>query len=88
MNVSQNADAIVREIRELREERQRRLECDMHFIDAEYDRRLRRLQAGSAGGPSLWSCSVTNPVCLRRRCRRGMRRLRWRLTRGHGRTTG
>jgi hypothetical protein len=35
---------------------------------------------GAASGASLWTCSVTNPICLRRRCRWGIRRLRQSLT--------
>ena len=76
MQVSEDAGAIVQEIRQLREERERRLQCDLHFIDAEYDRRLRRIQAGVTGGTSLWSCSVANALCLRRRCRCSLRRMR------------
>ena len=74
MQVSEDAGAIVREIRELREERERRLQSDLHFIDAEYDRTLRRVQAGV-------TCSFADLVCVRRRCRWGLRQVRKRLFR-------
>jgi hypothetical protein len=81
MQVSEDAGVIVHEIRELRGERERRLQCDLHFIDAEYDRRVRRAQAGVIGGTAWRACSITNPVCLRRHCRWGLRRLRHSLVR-------
>ena len=67
MRQSEQADAIIQEIHALRTERQERLQRDLHFIDAEYDRRLRRVHAGILG-------SVTKPTCLRRRCCSAIRR--------------
>jgi hypothetical protein len=69
MQVSDGAKVLLEEIRRLRAERQRRLQCDLHLIDVEHDRHLRQLQTGAA------------PICLRRRCRRSVRRLRQALTR-------
>ena len=82
MHVSEDADELVREIRELRAARQQRLQCDLHYINAEYDRRLRRIDDGRFSRTSIWSYSIASPICLRRRCRWGLRRLRRRLAMG------
>lgn len=76
---SQDADLLLREIRSLREERQRRFERDLHFIDAEYDRRVRRLRSGEHSKQPPWARSMDPPLCLRRRCLLGMRRFKRRL---------
>ena len=64
MNVSPEFDAVLLEIHRRRAARDERLQRDLHFIDAECERRLRRVRNGGFGGRS---------VCLRRRCRRRVR---------------
>ena len=76
MNLSADADAVLHEIRELRAARRERLERDLHFIDAEYDRLFRRINAGVPTAVLMHGPRLAKQSCVSRRCRRGMRNLR------------
>ena len=82
MHISPEADEILRQVRLLREARSRSFERDMHFIDAAYDRKVRRIQASAIWNRSSCTCFSSRPFCVRRFCSRRVRWIRHRLTGG------
>lgn len=81
MQLSPEAEQILRQVRSLRAARQRKLECDLHFIDAKYDRTVRRTHTTSMWNRHYCSCVTRKPFCMRRFCVRRVRWLRQRLRR-------
>jgi hypothetical protein len=83
MVVSSEADEVLRQIRELRAARQERLQLDLNAIDAAYDRQLRRIRSGMAGGKSAAAFPLVKSIYDRSRycCLRSMMRLQRRLSR-------
>ena len=81
MHFSPDADEILQQIRLIREARSRKLERDMHFIDAAYDRKIRRVHASTIWNRSNCTCFSSKPFCVRRFCSRRMRWVRRRLNR-------
>jgi hypothetical protein len=73
MGVSPDADALMRDIRELRAARALSYLRDMENIDAEFDRRLRKIHRRS--GRSGCTSSFIIFMCARRRRLRDVRRL-------------
>ncbi len=59
---------ILRQVRLIREARSRNLERDMHFIDAAYDRKVRRIYASAIWNRSNCICFSSKPFCVRRFC--------------------
>jgi hypothetical protein len=79
MSNSTQADEVLHRIRELRAARQQRLERDLHYIDAQFDRRIRRINSRCRVTRTDSSPLLPTPICVRRCYRRGVRRLRRRL---------
>lgn len=74
MRISPEAEKILQQVRTMREDRSRNLQRDMHFIDAAYDRKLRRIQASAIWNRSSCTCFSSKPFCIRRFC---LRRVKW-----------
>lgn len=82
MNLSPEAKSILEEFRCLRERRERDLQRDLHFIDAAYDRQMRRIQATAIWNRTSCTCFSSKPFCLRRFCNRRLRWVRRQLSSG------
>lgn len=79
MNLSPEAEDILEQMQTLREERREKLERDLHYIDAAYDRNIRRVQTSAIWNRSSCRCFTHRPFSLRRFCSRRVRWLRRRL---------
>lgn len=82
MHVSPEAEEILKQVESLRELRRERLHRDLHFIDAAYDRQIRRVQATAIWNRSSCECFSSKPFCVRRFCLRRMKWIRRRIVRG------
>ena len=74
MNVSPDAEEILKQLRELRAERNAELQRDLHYIDAAYDRQIRRVQSSAIWNRSSCECFSSKPFSARRFC---LRRIKW-----------
>ncbi|MEM8947081.1 MAG: hypothetical protein AAGD11_18045 [Planctomycetota bacterium] len=79
MDVSPEVEEILRQVKTLRANRQRRLERDLHYIDAAYDRQLRRVESSAIWNRSSCTCYSRRPFSAQRFCRRRFRWLQRRL---------
>jgi hypothetical protein len=82
MHMSPEAEEIFQQVRSLREYRSRRLQCNMHYIDAAYDRKVRRIYSSAIWNRSNCTCFSSKPFCIRRFCTRRVRWIRRRLAIG------
>lgn len=74
MQLSPEAEKIIQQAQSLRQARREKLERDLHFIDAAYDRRIRRARGSTIWNRSSCTCFSSKPFNLRRFC---WRRVRW-----------
>lgn len=74
MQVSPEVQEILEQVRTLRQHRDACLRRDMHYIDAEYDRAVRRVQASALWNRSSCECFSSKPLTFRRFY---LRRKRW-----------
>ena len=74
MHLSPEAEEILKQMQSLREARGEKLHRDLYYIDAEYDRRIRRVRASTIWNRSSCTCFSSKPFCFHRFC---SRRLRW-----------
>ncbi len=81
MHVSPEAKEILQQVQQLRADREERLQRDLHYIDAAYDRQIRRVQASAIWNRSSCECFSSKPFSARRFCTRRVRWLRRRLVR-------
>ena len=79
MNQSPDVDEILRQVRSVREARSRSFERDMHFINATYDRKIRRIQASTIWNRACCTCFSSKPFCVRRFVTRRVKLIRRRL---------
>ena len=81
MHISPDADEIIQQFQLLRAARSQKLERDMHFIDAAYDRKVRRVQFSAIWNRTNCTCFSSRPFCMRRFCSRRIKWVRRQLTR-------
>ena len=74
MRLSPEAEDILEQMQTLREARRKKLERDLPYIDAAYDRNVRRVKASALWNRSGCRCFTHRPFSLRRFY---LRRVRW-----------
>ena len=79
MHLSPEAEEILKQVQSLREERGEKLRRDLYYIDAQYDRRVRRVRVSAIWNRSSCTCFSSKPFCLRRFYTRRIRWVRRRL---------